>query len=165
MTESLVEQGARAFSDGYLAVWEGNGCVPTRAEWLAQRARSDAFYESVTDDQIDRWNEYRYLCMYDYLKPDARSVCLVRRSDGLTRIAVTGNPRNRVRAIGREIGQETTLVRAWDVPNAEGLGMALYYHLEDNRRDGGWYALTDEDVEAIGKRIVRWLSIIAEFDS
>lgn len=165
MTESLVDQGERAFSEGYRLVWDGNGCIPTRAEWLRQRANTDAFYGAVTDDQIERWNEYRYLCMYGYLKPDARSVCLVRREDGLIRIAVTGNPRDRVRAIGREIGQETTLMRAWDVPNAEGLAMALYYRLEDKRRDSGWYALTDEDIESIGNRIVRWLSIIAEFDS
>lgn len=152
----------RTMVDGQ-EIWRPSGMnddTPTREEWLAFRAKADAFYEIASDEWIELHNLWNHLSMYYLLKPDRRDVYLMRGHDGLTKIGISERTSRRVADVARATKQKVTVLRSWDMPNAAGIEQALHNHFHKKNVRGEWFNLTDDDIAEIERLMASYSKVI-----
>jgi len=138
-----------------------NGQIDTREEWLDFRTQADAWYETVSDEWIDQWNDYCMLSAYGSLDGDERPLCLLRDEHGYGALCASGNPAQYVKALSRKEGRTYEIVRQWDVPHAKDWKSHLWYRLF--RIGDAEVRLTDELIAEADKTVARWLGAVAMF--
>ena len=134
------------------------GFFLTRAEFEELFDELRAWYDTLTDEDIEHYNRQRL----EHLNPRPKElrghrarvprpgqVYLARADNGVYKIGYSRNALSRVKSFSAALPYKVELVHIIHSHDAYRLEQALHERFASVRRGGEWFALTDEDVSFI----------------
>lgn len=141
----------------FIAPTDQGGNVYSRERWTEIREKTDSFYSLHSDKDIKQMEEHadkrrqqRYLQDRErYVDRKKAGYVYLLHHDGLYKIGITTKLSRRLTQIGTKMPHEVTLIHSIKTDDIVGLETLLHERYATKRMNGEWFALCEEDVQAI----------------
>lgn len=148
-------------SEKRAAIYKHNGKLLTRAEWLRYRRWTDNYYASVSDDDIEAYNDQvSEKIKSKPLPPQAGYIYLIESSIGYYKIGKAINVEVRRGQHLRDYPLQLTIAHAIHVEDRHRAERYLLNLFADKQLQGEWFKLSEDDVRWIMSLSGEELSIL-----